>query len=88
MTSTFTISISTTMRFLTDRLAFAFEYRQNPHLMDEVPDLVKAENDWYTLYLAYVINDNMTISGGYSNLGNIANHKEDNCWGLQLKYEF
>ncbi len=50
--------------------------------------LVKAENDWWTLCLAYVVNDNMTISGGYANLGNLANHKEDNCWGIQVKYEF
>jgi len=30
----------------------------------------------------------MTISGGYANLGNLANHKEDNVWAIQLKYEF
>ena len=78
--------------FLTDRLAFAAEYRQKPDFLDELEaggkHLIKAENDWYTLYLAYIINDNMTISGGYSNLGNIANHKENNAWGIQLKYEF
>lgn len=78
--------------FLTDRLAFAAEYRQNPSLMADLEaggkHLVKAENDWLSLYLAYVLSDNMTISGGYSNLGNIGNHREDNCWGLQLKYEF
>jgi hypothetical protein len=78
--------------FLTDRLAFAAEYRQKSDLMDQFSaggkDLVKAENDWWTLCLAYVVNDNMTISGGYANLGNLANHRENNCWGLQLKYEF
>ncbi len=78
--------------FLTDKLAFAAEYRQKSDLMDEYETggkhLVKAENDWWTLCLAYVVNDNMTISGGYANLGNLANHREDNCWGIQLKYEF
>ena len=78
--------------FLTDRLAFAAEYRQKSDLMDQFSaggkDLVKAENDWWTLCLAYVVNDNLTISGGYANLGNLANHRENNCWGLQLKYEF
>lgn len=78
--------------FLTDKLAFAAEYRQKPDLMNQFSaggkHLVKAENDWWTLCLAYVVNDNMTISGGYANLGNLANHKEDNCWGIQLKYEF
>ena len=43
---------------------------------------------WMSLYLAYVIDDNTTISGGYANLGNVANHREDNAWGIQLKYEF
>lgn len=78
--------------FLTDKLAFAAEYRQKSDLMDELntggKHLVKAENDWWTLCLAYVVNDNMTISGGYANLGNLANHRENNCWGIQLKYEF
>ncbi len=78
--------------FLTDKLAFAAEYRQKPDLMNQFSaggkHLVKAENDWWSLCLAYVVNDNMTISGGYANLGNLANHKEDNVWGIQLKYEF
>lgn len=78
--------------FLTDRLAFAAEYRQKPNVLDEFSTggkhLVKAENDWWTLCLAYVINDNTTISGGYANLGNLANHRESNAWGIQVKYEF
>ena len=78
--------------FLSDRLVFAAEYRQKPDLMDQFSaggkHLIKAENDWMSLYLAYVINDNMTISGGYANLGNVGNHREDNAWGIQLKYEF
>lgn len=74
--------------FITDKLAFAAEYRQKSDLMDQVHDLVKAENDWWTLCLAYVIDDDTTISGGYMNLGNLANHKEDAVLGIQVKYEF
>ncbi|MBN1803921.1 MAG: DUF3034 family protein [Sedimentisphaerales bacterium] len=78
--------------FLTDNLAFAAEYRQKSNVLDEFSiggkHLVKAENDWWTLCLAYVVNDNMTISGGYANLGNLANHRESNAWGIQVKYEF
>ncbi len=78
--------------FLTDRLAFAAEYRQKSDLLTELSaggyHLVKAENDWWSLCLAYVINDNMTISGGYANLGNLANSQENGAWGIQLKYEF
>jgi len=78
--------------FLSERLAFAAEYRQKSDLLDQFStggyDLVKAENDWWTLCLAYVLNDNTTISGGYANLGNVANHREDNAFGIQVKYEF
>ncbi|MBN2210473.1 MAG: DUF3034 family protein [Sedimentisphaerales bacterium] len=76
--------------FLTDNLVFASEYRQKPHLMDQLDgtDLVRKENDWWDLCLAYVINDHMTISGGYVNFGNVLNHHEDNVWAFQLKYEF
>ena len=87
--TTFECSI---ISFLTDKLAFAAEYRQKSDLLDQFSaggrHLVKAENDWWTLVLAYVVNDNMTISGGYANLGNLANHRESNVLGLQLKYEF
>jgi len=77
---------------LTDRLIFAAEYRQKPDLMNQLTaggqHLIKAENDWMSLYLAYVINDNLTISGGYANLGNVADSRENNAFGIQLKYEF
>lgn len=78
--------------FLTDRLAFATEYRQKTDLLDQFSaggkHLVKAENDWWDLLLAYVIDDHLTISGGYANFGNVLNHQEDNVWAGQLKYEF
>ena len=78
--------------FLTDKLAFAGEYRHKSDLLTEFTTggyhLIKAENDWWSLFLAYVINDNMTISGGYANLGNLANTQEGCAWGIQLKYEF
>ncbi|MGD2093627.1 MAG: DUF3034 family protein [Phycisphaerales bacterium] len=78
--------------FLSDRLAFAAEYRQKSDLLHQYSTggrhLVKGENDWWTLCLAYVLNDNMTISGGYANLGNLANHREANAFGIQVKYEF
>jgi len=78
--------------FLSDKLAFAAEWRQKPDLMNQFSTggyhLVKAENDWWTFCLGYVINDQMTVSGGYANLGNVANHREDDAFGIQVKYEF
>jgi len=42
--------------FLTDRLAFAAEYRQKPDVLDQFTaggkHLIKGENDWWTLCLA------------------------------------
>lgn len=74
--------------FLTDRLLLASEYRQKPSLCGTYGNLVKVENDWWDICLAYVVNDNLTIAGGYANFGNILNHREDNVWAIQLKYEF
>jgi hypothetical protein len=78
--------------FLTDQLAFASEYRQKSDLVDQCTvggeHLVRAENDWWDLCLAYVANDHLTISGGYANFGNVLNHQEKAVWAAQIKYEF
>lgn len=78
--------------FLTDRLAFATEYRQKSSFLNDLSaggyNLVKAENDWWDLGLAYVVNDNLTITCAYANLGNVFNHRENCALALQLKYEF
>lgn len=78
--------------FLTDRLLFCAEYRQKPDLMEQVTaggeHLVQAENDWWTLCLGYILDDNTTLTAGYVNLGNIGNHKEDGAWCMRINYEF
>ncbi|MHC4573145.1 MAG: DUF3034 family protein [Planctomycetota bacterium] len=78
--------------FLTDRLLLASEYRQKSDLIDQCTvggkHLIKAENDWWDIALAYVVNDHLTIAGGYANFGNVLNHREENVWAIQLKYEF
>ncbi|MHC4678012.1 MAG: DUF3034 family protein [Planctomycetota bacterium] len=87
-----TVNEGSVIAFLTDRLAFAAEYRQKSDLMDQFSTggyhLVKAENDWWTLCLGYVLNDHTTISSGYANLGNVANHREESAFGIQVKHEF
>ncbi|MHC4622653.1 MAG: DUF3034 family protein [Planctomycetota bacterium] len=78
--------------FLTDKLLLASEYRQKPDLCDQYSaggkHLIKAENDWWDIALAYVVNDHLTIAGGYADFGNVLNHRENNVWAIQLKYEF
>ena len=78
--------------FLSDKLLIASEYRQKSDLCDQITvggiDLVKAENDWWDICLAYIVSDHITVAGGYANFGNILNHREDNVWAIQVKYEF
>jgi hypothetical protein len=74
--------------FLTDNLLLASEYRQKSSLCDTYGDLVKAENDWWDICLGYVVDDHLTIAGGYANFGNVLNHRENNVWAIQFKYEF
>ncbi len=78
--------------FLTDKLLLAGEYRQKSDLLDQCSmngrHLIKAENDWFDICLGYVVDDHMTIAVGYANFGNVFNHREENVWAIQLKYEF
>jgi hypothetical protein len=78
--------------FLSDRLLLATEYRMKSDLLHQCRlggrHLIKAENDWWDVCLGYVVNDHLTIAGGYANFGNILNHHEDNVWAIQFKYEY
>ncbi|MFC1636938.1 DUF3034 family protein [Planctomycetota bacterium] len=78
--------------FLTDKLLLASEYRQKSDLLNQCTlngeHLIKAENDWWDIALAYVVNDRLTIAGGYADFGNVLNHRENNSWAIQVKYEF
>jgi hypothetical protein len=78
--------------FLTDKLLLAGEFRQKSDLLHQCSmggkHLIRAENDWWDICLAYVVDDNLTIAGGYANFGNVFNHREENVWAIQIKYEF
>jgi hypothetical protein len=78
--------------FLSDKLLLASEYRQKPDFCKQFSaggkHLIKAENDWWDLCLGYIVNDHLTVAGGYADFGNVLNHREDNVWAIQFKYEF
>jgi hypothetical protein len=74
--------------FLTDQLLLGAEYRQKPDHLKRIPGLVGREDDWWTVCLGYIVNDHMTVAGGYGNFGNVLNHREDGVWAVQVKYEF
>ena len=87
--TTFEVSL---IYFLTDKLLFVSEYRQKSDLINQCSmggkHLIKAENDWFDVCLGYVVDDHLTIAGGYANFGNVLNHHEKNVWAIQFKYEF
>lgn len=72
----------------TDRLVLAVEYRSKPNKYTPIPGLIAAEDDWWTLCAAYIVNDNFTIGAGYGHFGNVLNHKANSSWGVKAKYEW
>jgi len=78
--------------FLTDKLLLASEYRQKSDLCDPYPPdtrhLIMPEQDWWDACLGYVVNDHLTIAGGYADFGKLLNHDEDEVWAVQVKYEY
>ena len=74
--------------FLTERLALGAEYRQKPDNYDEISGLVEEESDWWSVVAGYVVNNNLTVSGGYFNLGTVLNQRDNDALGLKVKYEF
>jgi len=78
--------------FATDRLMFGAEYRQKPDEYTPVPgpsgDLVGPEDDWMSLVAAYVVNNNLTVSGGAFYFGEVLNEPENVSLGVKTKYEF
>ncbi len=73
---------------VTDRFLLAAEYRQKPDEYDAIPGLVGGEDDWWTLCVGYIVNDHLTIAGGYAHFGQVLNHAANCAWGVAVKYEF
>jgi hypothetical protein len=51
-------------------------------------ELVRPEQDWWTVGAAFVLNKNATVTAGYGYFGNVLNTVEKAGWALQFKYEF
>jgi len=73
---------------LTDRLVLAYEFRQKTNPYDKIDGLIGSEDNWHTIALGYVVNNHLTISGGYGRFGTVFNSTEDCGWAIQIKYEF
>lgn len=74
--------------FLTDCLVLGYEYRQKKGALDRLGDLVKDEDDWHTIILAFCVSPQCCIAVGWGHFGNLANSDENGVWGFQFKYDF
>jgi hypothetical protein len=74
--------------FVTDRLALAAEFKQQPNDYTPIPGLINKSGDWWTLDAAYVVSKNFTIAAGYGNFGGVLNHQANAVWGITTKWEF
>ncbi len=73
---------------LTDWLWLAGEYRQKDNPYTRIGNLVRPEEDWYTVGLAFVPNNHITITVGYGYFGNVLDTSEKTGVAAQVKYEF
>ena len=73
---------------VTDWLAVAYEFRQKTNPYDNLDGLIDAEDNWHTIAVGIVVNEHLTISGGWGHFGRVFNSTENCGWGIQLKYEF
>jgi hypothetical protein len=74
--------------FMTDKLALGAEYRQKPSDYKPIEGLIASEDDWWSVVAAYVVNDSLTISGGYFNLGDVLDENKSNAYAIKAKWEF
>ena len=74
--------------FVTGNFALAAEYKEQPTDYQAIGNLVRVEDDWWTLDAAYVVNKHLTLAVGYGHFGNVLNHEADGVWGITTKWEF
>lgn len=73
---------------VTDNLALAYEFRQKENPYHQIPKLIGREQNWHAFSLSWVANENITLTGFWGVLGNVANARADDAFGVQIKFEF
>jgi hypothetical protein len=74
--------------FVTDSIALAAEYRQQPTDYTAIPGLIGKAGDWWTIDAAYVVNSHLTLAVGYGHFGTVLNNEANGVWGITTKWEF
>lgn len=73
---------------VTDWMAVAYEFRQKSNPYDRLGRLIGDEDNWHTIAVGIIVNEHLTVSGGYGHFGTVFNSQEECGWGIQVKYEF
>jgi len=73
---------------VTNNIALAAEYKQQPRDYQAIGNLVQKESDWWTLDAAYVVNKHLTLAVGYAHFGDVLNDQANGVFGVTTKYEF
>jgi hypothetical protein len=74
--------------FVTDSIALAAEYKQQPRDYTAVPGLIGKAGDWWTIDAAYVVNKHLTLAVGYGHFGTVLNNEANGVFGITTKWEF
>ena len=74
--------------FVTDSLALAAEYKQQPTDYTAIPGLIGNASDWWTIDAAYVVNKHLTFAVGYGHFGTVLNNDANSVLGITTKWEF
>ena len=72
---------------LQDNLIVGAEFRQKPDKINHISGVVGDEDDWWSLAACYIVNEDLTVTVAYANLGTMLNHEEPWSFWLQVKYE-
>lgn len=73
---------------VTDKILFAYEFRQKTDPYGTIPGLINGEDNWHAVDAAYILSNHATLVAGWGNFGTLANSEANGAWWLQLKYEF
>ncbi|MHC4717160.1 MAG: DUF3034 family protein [Planctomycetota bacterium] len=71
-----------------DNVVVAYEFRQKDSPYDKLDKLIGEEDNWHAWSVTWVVNKNITVTGVYGLLGNIANASADGSFAFQVKIEF
>ncbi len=71
-----------------DQIALAYEFRGKDSPYETIPELIDSEDNWHAVSLTWIICENLTVTGVYGILGNVANADANSSFAIQVRWEF